>query len=426
MTAQPPEANASLVALACEKCGGSYDFRALEATAVCPYCQHVQALPPELLAQVASYSANVDTERERAQLQALIATRYAAMQPAAWLGMAIWAGMTLTMISLLGVLFLGRAGGFTVGGMFSLGGILAVLGASAGLSVVRDRRNGAKEAASSFESKCPGCGGSNHLAIGQTLASCEYCGVALVPGERLAAIGLGLAAAQTRASRLNAVAASRQFRIAGDRRNRLLRKMTAVVSPVFPAMITVYSYQQYKLGLGEWSQVMASLVFTLILLFAPFGIYVFRQITERPIRSVMSVMASAPGSTPLAGVEGTVAWLNGLWLDEFGEYYDLQPSARYRALALVRRGFPVLLVICPGRYLHIAVAAEGVMPERAPALLRELNFQTKACPSGVLASLRGVPLASLGDPGEEQRLDRCIDALIEEITKKGGRPAARC
>lgn len=323
MTTSRPDENTPLVALVCEQCGGSFDIRVLEAAAACPYCQHLQELPAALLAQSTQYAANVDAEQDRAQFQALVAERYAALEPTAWLGLVVWGFFTLISTAGISVAFFGRAGGMTVGGALTLAGLIAVFTTSAALTSVRNRRGKQQEAATSFESTCPSCGGSNELAIGQTLAPCRYCGVALVPGERLAAIGLGLAEARTRASQLNAVAASRQFRVTSARRNRLLRSFAAITSPVLPAIVTVYSYQQYQLGLGEWSQVMVAACGTLLLLAAPFAIHSVRQFVEAPIRRVMATMSAAPGSTKLAGVEGTICWLNGLWPDEFGEYYEI-------------------------------------------------------------------------------------------------------
>lgn len=277
----------------------------------------------------------------------------------------------------------------------------------------------------SFESICPTCGGSNVLAVGQTLATCRYCDAALVPGERVAAIGLGLAEALTRASKLDELAASRRFRLNTARRDVVLRSCAAAVTPLLPAVIAVYSYQQYQLGREELSQVVFVTCVTLLLLAAPFLAQAVRRFRERPIQESFAAIASAPGSTQLAGIEGTIRWLNGYWRDELGEYYDLQGGPGFHAVATSRRGFPVLVIMRAGRFLHIAVAATGVSKVRHE-LLAKHGFRVDVCESGVVATLRGKPLADFGDPREDERLRRCIDATVEAVASQGGRPAPRC
>jgi ribosomal protein L37AE/L43A len=421
-----PGAGVSLVALRCERCGGSFDVRALEAIAVCPYCLHQQQLPAELMAQVASYAIDIDMERARARFHSLVAERHAALRPTAWLGLVVWGVSVALTIGALSFAFLGHAGGMTVGGALAAMGILAVFASSATLTAVRNRWSAREGAATSFESTCPSCGGTNVLAIGQTLATCTYCGAALVPGERVRAIGLGLAEALTRASKLDAVASSRRFRLTAARRDRMFRTLGALVTPLLPAVIAVYSYQEYQLDRGELSQAVFATCLTLLLVAAPFFASLIRRLVERPIRQSITAIASGPGSTRLADVEGTICWLNGYWPDELGEYYDLQAGPGFHAVATTNRGFPVLVVTRAGRFLHIVVAATVEVSRVSHELLTSFGFRVEVCESGVVASLRGKPLTRFGDPRRDQRLRRCIDATVEAVISRGGRPAARC
>lgn len=123
---EPGQPGASLVALRCDRCSGSFDFRALEPIAVCPYCQHQQALPEGLVAHVAGYATSVDSEKARAQFHLLVAQRYAAMQPTAWVGLALWGVTVIATLGALAFAFLGPSGGLTVGGVLAAIALLAV------------------------------------------------------------------------------------------------------------------------------------------------------------------------------------------------------------------------------------------------------------------------------------------------------------
>jgi hypothetical protein len=103
-----------------------------------------------------------------------------------------------------------------------------------------------------------------------------------------------------------------------------------------------------------------------------------------------------------------------------------QTGPGFHAVATTNRGFPVLVVTRAGRFLHIAVAATVEAPRVSHELLTGFGFRVEVCESGVVASLRGKPLTTFGDPRRDQRLRRCIDATVEAVISRGGRPAARC
>jgi DNA-directed RNA polymerase subunit RPC12/RpoP len=413
-----------LTLLSCERCGGSYSLTALEPVVVCPYCRNQQVLPETVLAGAANYAHQAAVENERARLQRAIALRYEAMAPTAWFGLFIWAlvaGGTLAVVSMT---LLGGGEGITMVGAAS-GAVILLLPIVGFALISLTHRAKRARARKDFETRCPSCGGDNRLEIGQVVATCRYCSVALVPGERVAAEGLGLAAANTRAERLGAAAASRQFRVGGERRRRVLGAASAATSPVLPAVIAVFSYRQYQEGLAEWSQVMAAAVATILLFLAPLFLQAFRGLRNRAMSRTMAAFAGRPGHAELDGIAGTVYWLNGYWFDEWGSYYDLQPRGGYRAVAGSQDGFPFMISWARGQYLRITIAATAAPNKVRDARLAQVGFQIERFESGVVATLRGKNLGVHAGRCDATALGEWVLAAVRATHVAGGRPAAR-
>ena len=427
---------------ACAHCGGAVPVVAAP-TVRCPFCQRVQALPPELVAELEAYRASSAFFASRLAVEQQEKSKwerwyrpdgsprygweysvalFAAVVLVMGLGIAAMAAGILTEatfgvvpFAVLGVYFFG---------MFGIGAL-----------AVR-RRPGPASARPAVAAQCPHCGGPLPFRLGDVGRICPHCNGSLAVAAPI----------MTEALEAGALA----LRHAAIERHRLERKATSGVYRMSAGNLVPYIVVGSWLPMTGGGALVATISFltdprdtpllavamtwTLALINAGilFIVYQFRATRRLRYRLMADVAAGSIAGRVITRTSDWVTWLNAFWAGPYA-IARLGVGPYYHAVTGAAAGFPVALAIdaVPLDSQHYEPHAEVLVaasladyPGHAPIpadlqhLAHEHGFVLEWNPGGFCASHQRPKDLRRGDPVAIGRSFVAVTSLLIECARR--------
>lgn len=411
-----PAAPAELACLRCQRCGGAFELVEPARAAVCPYCRSTERVPDALLARLASYDARARAALAETSASAALADRMEKVdrsgQVVLWfyfVMVAVIAGSMLVGVALYWNREPGQPAPSVPLLALQLVGYALVIAALAPVLWMNARSAPRGMASGRFPARCPNCGGTEQLLIGQVHHTCVYCRTNLVPSGAVMAAGLSVASAELRNAELESLRASRRMFAGIGARKRSLQLFSKAWCILLPLGASVVFAHQASRGEVEpaaaafWSAVAAVV-----------AVYIFVQSARRRgrfqrwRRTLEALAERDPGAAFTTEFRDITSWLNAYFPEPYGKDYDLRNtgSPDLQAVSLTVSGFPVLVVV------HAAPASRE----------RFIDCLVAAVPRGARVSIDHTDLAR--EAGHAV-IERALQTALAQLMAAGARPAPR-
>lgn len=405
MTFSPPQGSS----LRCQRCGGGFAF-AGHGTARCPYCGHVQAPSPALVAELANYRENVQGELAQAD--------QAYGRAAAWEGWADYGKRSTPQLKIL----IPVVSGVTLFGALAFPASQALGVSPAVVSVLvtpilvaapfvlmvvvliqaaRTGTNTRRAVAGNVAVACPNCGAPGRIVAGAPTQVCGYCRETLVASAPIMQHGVDAAALAHRHARLE------EFRQERAGMASIAAYDMSAYVPYFVLVPLLLMTGGGALGFSvqmlQGAEPYSPAIFVLwglflVMLFGGAGFLLLRRNRLAALRGAADDLARQFSGRRLEGLRDAVDWLDRYWPERYPGTKSY-PGIYFTAAALDVFGYPTLLVCdtssgngrMPKLHLLLAAVRSPSVPSPAPspavraalARVRELGFTVTFTDAGL-------------------------------------------